>query len=221
MTKYAIDSETLTDIADAIRTKTGGTDPIATSNFASSISGISSDPMPDLVYMQSKNRTSSTEMTYTFTEAGKFQYYIYLSSDSQPATTDVVVYINGTAETSTTLLNTYSSFWYGEVTVSANDVISVSVTSASNRGVQLYLFKYSDITRFSLVGGTGNDDTTFVIDVEEGMPFVETFQMGYYNGNNNYKFIVGIAPASSLQLRSIATPNTSAYWYGGTIVFTI
>lgn len=185
------------------------------------LSGGSAIPLPDLVYMQSKNRTSSTAMTYTFTEAGKFQYYIYLSSDSQPSSTDVIVYINGTSETSTTLLNTYASFWYGEITVSANDVLSLSVTSASNRGVQLYIFKNSDITRFSFVGGTGNDDTTFVIDVEEGMPFVESFQTGYYSGNNNYKFIVGIAPASSLQLRSIATPDVSMYWYGGTIVFTI
>ena len=40
MSKYLIDSETLTDIADSIREKTGGTDPINVSDMPSEIEGI-------------------------------------------------------------------------------------------------------------------------------------------------------------------------------------
>lgn len=38
--KYAIDETTLTGIADAIRGKTGGTDPILTEDMATQIEGI-------------------------------------------------------------------------------------------------------------------------------------------------------------------------------------
>jgi len=40
MSKYSIDSTTLTAIGDAVRSKTGGSDPILVSNLATAISGI-------------------------------------------------------------------------------------------------------------------------------------------------------------------------------------
>ena len=41
MTKYLVEEQTLTDIADSIREQTGDSNPIMLSNFASAISGIS------------------------------------------------------------------------------------------------------------------------------------------------------------------------------------
>lgn len=43
MTKYLVEKQTLTDIADAIREQTGDSNPIMLSSFASAISGISGD----------------------------------------------------------------------------------------------------------------------------------------------------------------------------------
>ena len=83
------------------------------------------------------------------------------------------------------------------------------------------IFQGADVTRFAHVGATGNDNTTFTISLNAGMPFYETYRMGYYSGNNYYYYIVGITPDSSLNFKSIPTPNESMCWYGGTIVFAL
>ena len=44
MSNYLIQSQTLTDIADAIRSKTGSSSPISGANMASEISAISTGP---------------------------------------------------------------------------------------------------------------------------------------------------------------------------------
>lgn len=60
MAKYVIEDTTLTGIADAIRAKTGGTDPIAVSDMAEQVGGITAAADPVL---QAKTVTENGEVT--------------------------------------------------------------------------------------------------------------------------------------------------------------
>lgn len=76
MSNYLIQGETLTNIANAIRTKTGKTDSIATENMATEISGIADYPLyQGAVADVFSNATLAELSTYTLAELNTSTLY--------------------------------------------------------------------------------------------------------------------------------------------------
>ena len=176
---------------------------------------------PELLSAQSANKGSLVSLSYTFTSAGTYQYYVMDRVTSFPYQFAVTVKLNGTEVTSTEYVDgvaTGIGFKYGEITVNANDVLTVTTTQTySDCGVNLWIFRYADINSFSLIGFRGNDNTSFAIN-SAGVVFAEAYMCGYYNGNNNFNYLVGVGYNG---LNSIPTPNTSDYYYGYTCAFSL
>lgn len=170
--------------------------------------------IPEILSGQSVNRATTATLSYTFTEGGRFQYYIFTSSNSTPTSTDVTVKINGTVVTPTFYLySDYLSGWfYGEVTVSSNDVISVTNNVVqTHRGMQLFVLQDADISVFQVLGVRSNEGYTFSLDYED-IVYLECYYWGYYNGNNTFEGY----HTGTWNLTSIPTPNYGKYYYGGT-----
>ena len=179
-------------------------------------------PLPEVLFAQSANRNALRTFSYTFTESGTFQYYVFIYSGSMPTSAYFSITLNST--TLTPIQSTY--FFYGEVSANANDVLTLNtLTTEDNTGIQFFVFKNADITNFRLVGAAGNDNTTFVIDVTDS-PYLQSYHYGYYNGNNSFHYqVVKCAVVADTDTNnkniSIATPNSSTYWYGGTWVIVL
>lgn len=173
-------------------------------------------PAPKIISAQSRNTNSVGSLTYTFTESGTFQYYVYMGKNSVIASTDVVVKLNGTAITPIFYNATNDGFFYEEITTSINDVISVeNVTAISNYGLHLFVLQNADISNFSLIGMGTNDGATFVLNTGDSF-YLNVYQCGYWSGNNNFHYEIGRCGNVS-----VATPNQSQYYYGRTYVITI
>lgn len=183
---------------------------------------ISSVRAPELLSAQSANKNNLVSLSYTFTSAGTYQYYVMdrtrLDDHYEFMTT---VKLNGIEITSSQYIDLASGdagFKYGEITVNANDVLTVTTTKIlPNYCVNLWIFRYADINSFRYIGSRGNDGSTFTIN-SSGVVFAEAYHCGYYNGNNNFNYLVGVGYNG---LESIPTPNTSEYYYGFTYVFSL
>lgn len=220
MSIYTIESETLTDIADAIRSKTGGSSPILTENMANAIANIpSTGSNAILVSAQSANRGGGATITYTFTESGKFQFIAMATGDTAPSLSDFTITLNNTAVTPDLSLIAQSSWQYpyaffvGEITVSANDVLTVSVSSASNRGTQLLIFKNGSLSNFNLIGFVENNDS-YYFALNPNCRYFQVYNCKYYSSANDFAY-------EWLTNTSASTPTPSSYWYGFTYVITI
>lgn len=77
MAEYLINSETLTGIADAIRTKEGTTDPIAVSDFASRIGAIQAGGGVVSIF--------NSNVTFTLSKINSDMYYIGFPVDLIPS----------------------------------------------------------------------------------------------------------------------------------------
>lgn len=182
--------------------------------------GASTVQVPELLSVQSANKSSLVSLSYTFTSAGTYQFYVM--DRSSPFQFYVSIKLNGTEVTSSQYIDTtYSDvgFKYGEITVNANDVLTVTTTQTlSNYCVNLWVFRYADINSFRLIGFSLNDGSTFTIN-SAGVVFAEAYRTGYYNGNNNFNYLVGVGYDG---LESIPTPaNDSDCYYGFTYVFSL
>lgn len=171
---------------------------------------------PIIISAQSRNTNSIGSLTYTFTEGGTFQYYVYLGKNSAIASTDVVVKLNGTVITPLFYDVTNDGFFYEEIAASVDDVISVeNVTAISNYGLHLFVMQNADISNFSFIGMTSNNGATFTINTGDSF-YLNVFQCGYYSGNNNFHYEIGRCGNVSVSI-----PNQSQYYYGRTYVVTI
>ncbi|MBO4542122.1 MAG: hypothetical protein J5725_02950 [Bacteroidales bacterium] len=171
---------------------------------------------PLIISAQSRNTNSIGSLTYTFTGSGTFQYYVYMGKNSAIASTDTVIKLNGTAITPTFYSTGNDGFFYGEITASADDVISVeNVTAISNYGLHLFVLQNADISNFSFVGMVSNNGATFVINTGDSF-YLNVFQCGYYSGNNNFHYEIGRCGNESVSI-----PNQSQYYYGRGYVITI
>jgi len=171
---------------------------------------------PIIISAQSRNTNSIGSLTYTFTESGTFQYYAYIIKSSTAISTDVTVKLNGVAITPILYLINGVGFFYGNITINANDVISIENTNAiSNCGMQLFILQNADVSNFSLVGYWGADSSYSALNTGDSF-YLNVFQCGYYNNNNNFNCEIGRCGN-----RSVATPNESAYYYGFTYIITI
>ena len=178
--------------------------------------------IPTVLFVQSKNRGSANTFTYTFTEAGTFQYLVSMSGNSTPTTANLTVSLNNTALTPSSFSNGDLGFFYGEITVAADDVLTVTTTADSNRGAQVFVFKDADVTNFSLVAWRGNDGGTFAIQTNANVPFLEVYKTGYYESRNNFNYVIAMLSSNSAGMESTPTPsNNSNYYYGFTYVITI
>lgn len=167
---------------------------------------------PTAISGQSLNRRNTTSLSYTFTEGGTFQYCVFISSNKTIELTDISIKLNNNAITPTRLTNENSNEWfYGEVTVSSGDVLSVTNNvQQGERGMQFFVLQYCDITKFLFLGLKSNNNQTFSLDYD-GIFYLQSYRYGYGGTNNNFNYHIG-----SWNLTSIPTPNESAYYYGGT-----
>ena len=172
---------------------------------------------PRIVYATSASRQGSIRsVSYTFTEAGTFQYYIFANSRLTVTSSEVAITLNSTALTPTTSLGADYGFFYGEVNVSAGDILTATPNSIqSDKGIQLFVMKNCDVSAFSLVGTASNNTNTFNISLG-GKPYLQAFQCTFTSNTNIFKY--GIMDYEG---PSVSIPNISAYYYGFTYVITL
>ena len=172
---------------------------------------------PRIVYATSASRQGSIRsVSYTFTESGTFQYYIFTNSRLTVTSSEVAITLNSTTLTPTTSLATDYGFFYGEVNVSAGDILTATPNSIqSDKGIQLFVMKNCDVSAFSLVGAAGNNTNTFNISLG-GKPYLQAFQCTFYSNTNIFKY--GIM---NYEGPSVSIPNISTYYYGFTYVITL
>lgn len=173
-----------------------------------------STALPSIVSTQSANAASATTITYTFTEAGRFQYYA-TSKSGETAITFTIKLNNDTLSPTLYEVSSGSSiyyrYYYGEVNVSANDIISVIPSAGSTHGGnQLHILQGADISAFSYLGSVGNDGTTFDI-VNNGIA-LEVYFQGYWQGRNNCRSHLIAGNASPCTVFN----NTQDFYCGGT-----
>lgn len=172
------------------------------------------DTLPKIVYATSAPRGSTRPtLSYTFTESGTFQYYIFINARSGSiVSTDLTVSFNGTTITPT-FYSVGAGFFYGELNVSVDDIISTTpVNTNSDTGVQLFIMQNCDVSAFSIVGTASNNNSTFTISLG-GKPYLQVFQSSFYASSNVFNY--GIMDYVGV---SIAVPNISKYYYGFTYV---
>ena len=94
MSEYIIKGETLTGIADAIRGKTGGTDPVAVSDMAAQIDGIQAGGGGDDVLDALIDRSITEISSSSVTSIGSYAFYscIELTTVDFPAATSIGSY---------------------------------------------------------------------------------------------------------------------------------
>ena len=177
-------------------------------------SGGGSTTLPSIISTQSLNAGGGATISYTFTEAGIYQYYATAKS-GETAITFTVKLNNDTLTPSfyevTSGPYIYYRYYYGEVTVSANDVISVIPSAGTTHGGnQLHILQDANISAFSYLGSVGNDGSTFDI-VNDGIA-LEVYFQGYYNGTNNCRSHLIAGNASPCTIFN----NTADFYWGGT-----
>ena len=172
-----------------------------------------------LISAQSANRGSGATLTYTFLESGTFQYVAMATDGSAPILSDFTITLNGTPLTPDISLRAIGSwqypyaFFFGEITVNANDVLTVQVTPASNRGAQLLIFKDGSAERFNVINFVENNDS-YKFALNPDCRYFQVHHCGYYQSTNNFQY-----EWTTNATESIATP--SSYWYGFTYAMTI
>lgn len=170
--------------------------------------------LPQLVFAECKNKASIVTSSYTFTESGKFQFLVWeRSSSAISPNTNVVIKLNNieiTPSFAQITGNTSIAWYYGEIEVEANDVFTVTTTlTESNRGIQTFILKNADVSKFAVIGFASNDNTTFAI----GQKIHLQSYMGSFNsGATRMNYELGYN-----QPLSIPTPSgSSTYYYGAT-----
>lgn len=88
MAEYLIKGETLTGIADAIREKTGGTDPVAVSDMAGKIAGIEAG-CGDIDALIDRSITEISSSSVTSIGEGAFSYSNALTTVGFPVATSI------------------------------------------------------------------------------------------------------------------------------------
>lgn len=176
--------------------------------------------IPTVLKGESKSRHSAAQtFTYTFTSAGKFQYVLGLGYDTSG--TGVTFTLNATTITpQSTILTGWIGVFYNEIDVSANDVLTITVPQMENMGAQFFVFKEADVSNLRILGLTTNNGSQFDINLEPDEPFLEVFQTGYYNGANNFYYIVALPRQPDMKSIPVLGSVSSYYW-GYTYVITI
>ena len=93
MAEYLIHGETLTGIADAIRGKTGGTDPVAVSDMAAQIEGIQAGGGGDIDALIDRSITEISSSSVTSIGGSAFQDCSSLTTVDFPVVTSIGNYV--------------------------------------------------------------------------------------------------------------------------------
>lgn len=175
---------------------------------------------PKVLHASSANESTASTLSYTFTEAGKFQYYAFeWHPDTSSYTRTISIKLNDVELTPTVWYNSInpSSVSYAEITVSAGDTISLTNTSTfSNSCMQLFVCKNAIIDDFEWIGMRGNDGVSFDID-HPGYVILEPYQCSYHGSRNTFNWLTinGYEGLDSIIVPSGFNP----YFYGFTYAF--
>ena len=192
-------------------------------------SGGSSGPerIPTILGGYSLNMASLGTLSHTFAEAGTYQYISFLRLGDGGTVTDPVFKVNNNVLTPTRYEYgiTTQVYYYGEITVSADDVLSaVTSMTSGNSGFQLFVLKDCDLSLFSIIGFYTNTNQSFPLPNDEWV--FQIYLCGYYRSNNNFSYRIERHHVNSSKdginyILSIPTPNSSAYYYGFTYAITV
>ena len=164
---------------------------------------------PSMVAYYQSLISSINTITHTFSEAGTYQFYILLirSSSTPVSQSDITITLNGTAITPNFQSKVDHGYIYGEITVSANDVLTVSNTvTENNRAMQLSILKNANISNFSEIGYQGNNGTAIPYTLSD-FPLLE----GLLTPN---KMTLAEIKIMGYSAQSFAVPgNTTNYYY--------
>lgn len=144
--------------------------------------------LPSIITLQTSNRRAGQTLSYTFTEAGLYQYYAVIKfGNASGSASDFLIKLNDTVLTPAhTYSNSAYFMVYDNIVVSANDVLSYAPTNTyndENGGLQLHVLKDADISVFDWLGNCDNSGATFDI-VNDGVS-LEVYYQGYYYWRNN------------------------------------
>lgn len=180
--------------------------------------------IPPLYYVESKSRMyEDATFTYTFAENGKYQYILVLGNDITTTASNLTITLNSTVLIPTTHTYSLATVFCGEVTVSADDVLTITAPLYQQLGANVYIFEDVSLSNIDMIGFAPNDGSTFSINIPENTPYIEVFKTGYHAGNNNFNYIYslkGMEPHRDST--SIPTPSgDQSCWWGYTYVITI
>lgn len=162
---------------------------------------------PNLLYAGSINKYAGGTLSYTIPANGKYQIYGFESGDSNGAS----YMLNGTPIAMQSYTHSNATFYYAEITASANDVITATNSSQElNYGMHLFVFEGADISSWEFIGAWSNDNLSHDID-HAGDFILEAVQCSYYGIRNTFGYTTHIGFPG---LKSIMIPNSDPYYYG-------
>lgn len=161
---------------------------------------------PNLLYGGSINKYAGGTLSYTIPANGKYQIYGW-----ENGTLGASYMLNGTPITMQSYTSTWGTFYYAEITASANDVITATNSSQElNYGMHLFVFEGADISNWEFIGVWGNDNLSHDID-HAGDFILEAVQCSYLDSRNTFGYTTHIGYAG---LKSVMIPNSNPYYYG-------
>ena len=174
-------------------------------------SGGGTTTYPTLIAAMSTPINTSNTLTYTFTESGTFQYYVWwMKYNAYGTSSDVTIELNGTALTPTATDFTSSksiAIAGGEIQASIGDIITYTNVYTNNAyGMQAYVIKDANLSNLSLINFITNNNTRFSYSSTD-FPCIEAAGMHRNNANNWWCHILSSA------IESPAFPSGLAYFY--------
>jgi hypothetical protein len=169
---------------------------------------VAGDPLPSVVYFSSVNGSSDTVMSYTFTESGIYQIYSLIKYGDALLSSPTLE-LNDVAISVQTYSNSAYIIVYAQIEVSSGDVLKcVPTATGENSGRQLVVLNGANFDPFTFIGFVPNDGSRF--DITGSKYALEVYDMGYWQGNNNYQYHIIAGEAQSVPI-----PGGSGYYYGG------
>ena len=176
--------------------------------------------IPSIINMYSRNAGTAGSLSHTFTNKGKFQYFVCIRLGDTLSIVDPIIKLNENVLTPYTYFQGSLFFYYGEINVDIGDIITLTESTAfSNSGMQLIILNNIDVSKFNFINARNNDNTQF--NLPKNKIILEVFKCGYYRSNNNYNYSLIELKAESNSLNdipflSVPVPNEYSYWYGFT-----
>lgn len=182
---------------------------------------------PVLLYSASMNGSSTSPLEYTATADNTVAVLVFAINPLEGKTIENIKISKNSVDITSgfelCVSDTTSHFLgYGiKLDISDGDVFTVENTqTVTNSGVQVYVLTNVEPSNLSLVGVTGNDNSTFNIPQSLSAWYLQAAKFGYYNANNTAPTVT-LFQCKDAVGRSTACPNSQTYWYGGTWVIAV
>ena len=191
--------------------------------------GGGSTRVPSMLGFYSRNINTIGSLSHTFAEGGKIQFVSFILYGDGGTLSDPTFELNGTAITPTKYTigtETHDAYFYGELTVEENDVLTMTnAVAVYNSGMQLAVMKDADLSLFSHIGRSHNDSTTFALPNDEWV--LQMYASGYWNSYNTNNCMISkpfVSYNTNGQNYQSSIPTPSGYqpcYYGYTWAVTI